>query len=71
LRRGERGDGVAEVRGKLRRYGYGLDDGDVYDTVTEAVVRAFQRHFRPERVDGAADASTIKTLDRLLALRRK
>jgi len=34
------------------------------------VVEAFQRHFRPARIDGRADKSTIATLDRLLAARR-
>jgi N-acetylmuramoyl-L-alanine amidase len=29
------------------------------------VVTAFQRHFRPERVDGEADQSTLKTLQAL------
>jgi N-acetylmuramoyl-L-alanine amidase len=31
------------------------------------VVTAFQRHFRPERVDGIADHSTLSTLHALLA----
>jgi N-acetylmuramoyl-L-alanine amidase len=31
------------------------------------VVTAFQRHFRPERVDGQADPSTRSTLQELLA----
>jgi N-acetylmuramoyl-L-alanine amidase len=31
------------------------------------VVTAFQRHFRPERVDGVADGSTLTTLQALLA----
>jgi N-acetylmuramoyl-L-alanine amidase len=30
------------------------------------VVTAFQRHFRPERVDGIADRSTMATLHALL-----
>ena len=34
---------------------------------TEFVVTAFQRHFRPERVDGRIDQSTITTLERLAA----
>jgi N-acetylmuramoyl-L-alanine amidase len=29
-------------------------------------VAAFQRHFRPERVDGEADASTAATLKALI-----
>jgi N-acetylmuramoyl-L-alanine amidase len=31
------------------------------------VVTAFQRHFRPARVDGVADHSTLTTLESLLA----
>jgi N-acetylmuramoyl-L-alanine amidase len=31
------------------------------------VVTAFQRHFRPARVDGIADHSTMSTLHALLA----
>jgi N-acetylmuramoyl-L-alanine amidase len=31
------------------------------------VVTAFQRHFRPARVDGIADHSTMTTLQALLA----
>jgi N-acetylmuramoyl-L-alanine amidase len=31
------------------------------------VVTAFQRHFRPARVDGVADQSTLATLHALLA----
>jgi N-acetylmuramoyl-L-alanine amidase len=31
------------------------------------VVTAFQRHFRPARVDGVADHSTMTTLHSLLA----
>jgi N-acetylmuramoyl-L-alanine amidase len=29
-------------------------------------VEAFQRHFRPQCVDGIADGSTLRTLRRLL-----
>ena len=37
------------------------------DQRTELVVTALQRHFRPERVDGRIDRSTVATLERLLA----
>ena len=39
-------------------YGYGLEQTGHYDAATKEVVTAFQRHFRPARVDGIADAST-------------
>lgn len=61
------GEGVCDLQVKLARYGYGIDTTGRYDAETEAVVRAFQRHFRPARVDGVADASTLATLDGLLA----
>jgi N-acetylmuramoyl-L-alanine amidase len=38
-----------------------------YGTGLEKVVEAFQRHFRQQRIDGRADASTRDTLGRLLA----
>jgi N-acetylmuramoyl-L-alanine amidase len=58
---------VAEVQSFLLRYGYGIEPTGVVDAKTEFVVMAFQRHFRPERVDGRIDQSTIGTLERLLA----
>jgi N-acetyl-anhydromuramyl-L-alanine amidase AmpD len=38
------------------------------DVATRCVVTALQRHFRPERVDGALDQETLARLDGLLAL---
>lgn len=58
---------VALTQGLLREYGYGVADEGVLDAATAKVVKAFQRHFRPERVDGRIDRSTILTLERLIA----
>ena len=58
---------VAEVQTMLANYGYGLAATGGCDPRTEFVVTAFQRHFRPERVDGRIDQSTITTLERLTA----
>ncbi len=58
---------VADVQGMLARYGYGIQPTGGFDPLTEFVVTAFQRHFRPERVDGRIDQSTITTLERLAA----
>jgi N-acetylmuramoyl-L-alanine amidase len=58
---------VAEVQARLHRYGYGIEATGVVDGKTEFVVTAFQRHFRPARVDGRIDQSTITTLERLIA----
>ena len=58
---------VADVQLLLRKYGYGIEATGVVDGKTEFVVTAFQRHFRPARVDGRIDQSTITTLERLIA----
>jgi N-acetylmuramoyl-L-alanine amidase len=57
--------GISVLQQKLRSYGYPIDVTGQLDKQTETVVKAFQRHFRPQRVDGLADRSTIATLDRL------
>ncbi|MBY4633570.1 peptidoglycan-binding domain-containing protein, partial [Rhizobium croatiense] len=48
-------------------YGYGTEITGQFSEKTAGDVEAFQRHFRPERVDGIADFSTIDTLHRLLS----
>lgn len=64
---GEGGPPVRALQEMLALYGYpGPVDG-LFGAETEAAVRAFQRHFRQERVDGIADLSTIDTLHRLLS----
>ena len=65
--RGEAGPPVEALQAMFAVYGYGIEVGGRYDEATEQVVAAFQRHFRPERVDGVADASTITTLRDLIA----
>jgi len=64
--RGDRGEPVAALQSMFALYGYGLEITGVFDERTVIVVEAFQRHFRQQRVDGVADASTIETLHRLL-----
>jgi N-acetylmuramoyl-L-alanine amidase len=68
LRHGDTGAKVARLRADLAAYGYGIEPGNEYDEACVSVVRAFQRHFRPLRFDGVADASTIDTLSRLLSV---
>jgi N-acetylmuramoyl-L-alanine amidase len=60
------GPHVRSLQAMLALYGYGIEITGVYDRATEIVVTAFQRHFRPERVDGEADGSTIATLGALI-----
>ena len=63
---GESGPEVAVVQRRLRQYGYGVAVDGVFDELTQFVVSAFQRHFRPVLVDGRIDRSTILTLERLI-----
>ena len=69
LELGSRGDAVIALQKSLLEYGYGVGISGEYDSTTFEVVTAFQRHFRPERIDGIADLSTRSTLQELLASR--
>ncbi len=64
---GDQGEPVAALQAMFQLYGYGCPQSGQYCELTRAVVRAFQRHFRPELVDGIADQSTIATLHQLLS----
>jgi N-acetylmuramoyl-L-alanine amidase len=69
LKPGDSGEAVTRLQRVLRGYGYVIEETGSYDDATRAVVTAFQRHFRPARVDGVADASTLVTLRALLEAR--
>jgi N-acetylmuramoyl-L-alanine amidase len=66
---GDRGAEVEALQKALAEYGYGLTASGDYDYATHQVMLAFQRHFRPQRVDGVADPSSRETLHQLLAQR--
>jgi N-acetylmuramoyl-L-alanine amidase len=66
LQEGDQGDAVEALQAMLALYGYGIEMTGEFDRATKAVVTAFQRHFRPARIDGIADRSTIETLRRLI-----
>lgn len=70
FRVGDRGGAIKEFKTSLAEYGYRIETTDVFDEATRDVVIAFQRHFRPQQVDGVADASTISTLESLLNNKR-
>lgn len=63
---GDKNAAVADMQRGLSAYGYGVPTTGLFDDATFAAVKAFQRHFRPERVDGLADAETLGRLDDLL-----
>jgi len=63
---GVSGPEVVRLQLNLSKFGYRLEATGVYDEDTAVTVSAFQRHFRPNRVDGVADHTTCDVLARLL-----
>lgn len=58
---------VARAQALLGRYGYSIEATGEMDFTTTRVLAAFQRHFRPARVDGRLDRSTFLTIEQLCA----
>lgn len=69
LKIGDIDDAVLQMQQLLLTYGYGIVADGIFDTRTHDVVVAFQRHFRPQRIDGIVDVSTVKTLRLVLSER--
>ena len=67
LGRDTSGPDVQTLQENLFEFGYGLRIDGHYGEESEAIVRAFQRHFRQARVDGVADGATRAILQHLLA----
>jgi N-acetylmuramoyl-L-alanine amidase len=61
------GGAIAAAQRQLGEYGYELDVTGVLDEETMAVLSAFQRHFRPARIDGLLDGETIGLIEAVLA----
>jgi len=51
-------DDLASVQKALARYGYEVAPNGEVNQKTTAALKAFQRHFRPARIDGVADRQT-------------
>ncbi len=62
--------GIAQLQAELAEVGYPVPRHGRLDEATRLAITAFQRHFRPERVDGDPDAGTRARLDGLLAALR-
>ena len=56
------------IQAQLRRFGYGIAVTGEADAQTAAVLRAFQRHFRPSAVTGEVDSETAACLAALLEM---
>jgi N-acetylmuramoyl-L-alanine amidase len=63
---GEESTAVFALQAGLMRLGYDCAPSGVYDEATTTTVSAFQRHWRPARVDGSADGETRARLIALL-----
>ena len=63
---GDESEAVSGLQRDLSELGYGVEVTSTYGKGLEQVVEAFQRHYRPARVDGRADSSTRETLAHLL-----
>lgn len=68
LEPGMSGGAVVDLQLALAAIGYGIAGSGLYDSLTQAVVRAFQRHFRPGLVDGLADAETSSLIHHLATI---
>lgn len=62
MQAGERGGAVLELQVALDKIGYAIEGSGIYDPLTEAAVRAFQRHWRQSQVDGTSDAETTSLI---------
>ena len=68
LGEGEEGAGVFALQAGFTRLGYDCAPSGKFEAHTAAVVRAFQRHWRQDKVDGIADGETRARLIGLLRL---
>jgi N-acetylmuramoyl-L-alanine amidase len=60
--------GLRPVRAALAHVGYQIAPEGALDPALSTVLRAFQRHWRPEAVTGQADAGTVVRLEAVAAL---
>ncbi|MEM7728681.1 MAG: N-acetylmuramoyl-L-alanine amidase [Pseudomonadota bacterium] len=65
---GDRDRGVTLLQRALAGIGYGVALDGVMSARMVAVVRAFQRRYRPDRIDGVVDMETYDLASRLAAM---
>lgn len=68
LKRGDTGTPVMRLQTALANWGYGLKQDGEYGVKTEQCVIAFQRHYRPENLDGVWDNACAGLLATLLGM---
>lgn len=57
---------IQEIQKKLQDFGYTIKITNKIDAQTTNIIKAFQSHFRPKKIDGMLDTETIAILDALL-----
>jgi N-acetylmuramoyl-L-alanine amidase len=62
--------GIAAVQTGLGTIGYGITVNGILDAQTRAVLTAFQRRFRPSKVDGMIDVETLSLVGRVASILR-
>ena len=62
---------VAHTQDLLSQFGYAVPRHGYMDIYTQCAIKAFQRHFRPDRVDGQIDQQTVALLQVLLSMKTK
>ena len=68
LSEGDDGPAIFLFQAGLARLGYDCAPSGGFDAATRTIVEAFQRHWRPERVDGVMDGESRARLMALLRL---
>ena len=54
---------IKKTQSKISSIGYDVNKSGVFDTQTMEALKAFQRHWRPRKVDGIIDVSTKQILN--------
>ena len=62
---------IKTVQKALAWYGYGIRLTGQLDEQTQIVLKAFQRRYRPEKIDGCLDVETMGKIDLLVLYRKK
>lgn len=55
---GDEGEAVLRLRQHLKGIGYAITEIGLFDEELSSVIKAFQRHWRPDLIDGVADSAT-------------
>ncbi len=62
---GDRDRGISAAQMGLANIGYGAEVTGIMDDKTIAVIEAFQRRYRPSRIDGKIDVQTLDIIGKL------